>query len=285
MANRGTDQDLVTTAGEFLRIYGRRPWFLYLHLMDVHEYTYTAESAQFGSQYGDVYDNAVLHVNQVLDELFGKLYYGGYLDHTLLILASDHGEAFGERGSEGHARNVYPETTEIPLVLGLPFRLAKPAVVRQRTANVDLWPTVLDLLGLPPLENTDGRSRVPEILAAARGESGPEDDTIAIAHLDQTWGQRVQTRAPNVAVVDRGFRYLMFGSPNGGAREELYDAERDARELEDQVKSEPDVAARMREQAKQYLALKPSWKESKQLELDELQLNQLRALGYAVPGR
>jgi arylsulfatase A-like enzyme len=164
--------------------------------------------------------------------------------------------------------------------LGLPFRLAKPAVVRQRTANVDLWPTVLDLLGLPPLENTDGRSRVPEILAAARGESGPEDDTIAIAHLDQTWGQRVETRSPNVAVSERGFRYLLFGAPDGGAREELYDAERDARELEDQVESEPDVAVRMREQAKQYLALEPSWKE-----LDELQLNQLRALGYAVPGR
>jgi hypothetical protein len=125
------------------------------------------------------------------------------------------------------------------------------------------------------------RSRTP----TARGESGPEDDTIAIAHLDQTWGQRVETRSPNVAVSERGFRYLLFGAPDGGAREELYDAERDARELEDQVESEPDVAVRMREQAKQYLALEPSWKEPEQLELDELQLNQLRALGYAVPGR
>ncbi len=283
---RGTDLDVVETAGEFLRIYGRERWFLYLHLMDLHEYTYTPNSAQFGSLYSDVYDNAVLHTNQVLDALFGKLYYGGYLDRTLLIVASDHGEAFGERGSEGHARNVYPETTEVPLILGLPFRLANSAVVRQRTANVDLWPTVLDLLGLPPLENTDGRSRVPEILAAARGEPGPEDDTIAIAHLDQTWGQRVQTLSPNVAVSEGGFRYLLFGAADGGAREELYDAGHDARELEDRTEDEPEVAARLREQAKQYLALEPPWKgPAPQLELDELQLNQLRALGYAVPGR
>jgi arylsulfatase A-like enzyme len=283
---RGTDLDVVDTAGEFLRVYGRERWFLYLHLMDVHEYTYTPESAQFGSTYGDVYDNAVLHVNQVLGALLSNLYSGGFLDHTLLIVASDHGEAFGERGSEGHARNVYPETTEVPLVLGLPFRLAKPAVVRQRTANVDLWPTVLDLLGLPPLENTDGRSRVPEILAAARGEPGPEDSTTAIAHLDQTWGQRVETRSPNVAVAEKGFRYLMFGAPNGDAREELFDAARDARELEDFAEAEPEVATRMRKQAKDYLSLKPPWKEpAPQLKLDELQLNQLRALGYAVPGR
>ncbi|TMA30623.1 MAG: hypothetical protein E6J87_17665 [Deltaproteobacteria bacterium] len=233
-----------------------------------------------------MYDNAVLHVNQVLDALFGKLYYGGYLDKTLLILASDHGEAFGERNSEGHARNVYPEVTEIPLVFGFPFRLAQPAVVRQRTANVDLWPTVLDLLGLPPLENTDGRSRVPEIIAAARGEPGPEDGTTAIAHLDQTWGQRVQTRSPNVQVTQGKLRYLLFGAPDGGAREELFDSERDARELEDRAEAEPEVAARMREQAKQYLALEPPWSEPvPQLQLDELQLNQLRALGYAVPGR
>jgi arylsulfatase A-like enzyme len=286
LIQRGTDMDVMDTAGEFLRIHGKKRWFLYLHLMDVHEYTYGLESAQFGSKYADVYDNAVLHVNQVLSTLFGLLYHGGYLDRTLLIVGSDHGEAFGERGSEGHARNVYPEVTDIPLVIGFPFRLAKPAVVEQRTANVDLWPTVLDLLGLPPLENVDGRSRVPEILAAVRGEPGPEDGTIAIAHLDQTWGQRVETRSPNVAVTERGFRYLMFGAPDGMAREELYDSGRDASELEQVAEAEPEVAARMREQAKQYLAQKPPWKKpAPQLELDETQLDQLRALGYAVPGR
>jgi arylsulfatase A-like enzyme len=282
----GTDLDVVETASEFLRIYGKQRWFLYLHLMDLHEYTYSLESARFGSVYSDVYDNSVLHVNQILETLFTQLYYGGYLDHTLLILGSDHGEAFGERGTEGHARNVYPETTEIPLVLGLPFRLAGPAVVKQRTANVDLWPTVLDLLGLPPLENVDGRSRVPEIVAAARGESGPEDSTIAIAHLDRTWGQRVDTQAPNVSLSQGGFRYLLFGAPDGAAREELYDAASDPKETEDRAEQEPDVSKRMREQAQQYLASKPPWKEpAPELELDELQLNQLRALGYAIPGR
>jgi len=109
----GNDMDVVESAREFLRVYGRERWFLYLHLMDVHEYIYTPESAQFGTAYADVYDNAVLHVNQVIEEMFAQLYYGGFLDKTLIIVAADHGEAFGERGSEGHARNVYPEVTEV----------------------------------------------------------------------------------------------------------------------------------------------------------------------------
>ncbi|MGH7335930.1 MAG: sulfatase, partial [Myxococcota bacterium] len=188
----GSDLDLVAGAREFLRVHGRERWLLYLHLMDVHEYVYDETTAVFGSGNADVYDNAILRTNQVLNVLFTVLYETGHLINTLVVIGSDHGEAFGERGIEGHARNVYPETTEVPLIIGLPFRLASPVVVRQRTENVDLWPTVLDLLGLPPLEAADGRSRVPEILAAARGEPASADESVAIAHLDQTWGHRVE---------------------------------------------------------------------------------------------
>jgi arylsulfatase A-like enzyme len=286
LVQTGTDMDAVEAAQEFLRINGRERWFLYLHLMDVHEYTYDEASAQFGSAYVDVYDNAVLHVNQVLDAMLRVLYKDGYLANTLFIVAADHGELFGEHQSEGHARNVYPEVTEVPLVFGFPFRLEKPAVVTQRTANVDIWPTVFDLLGLPPLEGVDGKSRVPEILAAARGEPGPPDDALVMAHLDQTWGQRVKTTSPNVAVSQSGLHYVQFRNPKGNLREELYDPRSDPSFHENRLDAEPEAAVKFREKVDAYLASGPPWKEStRPLEMDEMQLNQLRALGYAVPGR
>ena len=49
----------------------------------------------------------------------------------LLIVLSDHGEAFGEHGREGHARDVYGEVTTTPFILSLPFRL-EPGVVAKR---------------------------------------------------------------------------------------------------------------------------------------------------------
>src|SRR5206468_169029 len=222
---------------------------------------------------------------QVLDAMMRVLYRDGYLANTLFIVASDHGEAFGERNSEGHARNVFPEVTEVPLVFGFPFRLAKPAVVTQRTANVDLWPTVFDLLGIPPVEGTDGKSRVPEILAAVRGEPGPPDEATAIAHLDQTWGQRVKTRSPNVSVSEGGLHYVVFRNAKGEAvHEEIYDRKHDP--LENRLEAEPEAAAKFRTQVDSYLASGPPWKsDAYHLEMDEMQLNQLRALGYAVPGR
>jgi arylsulfatase A-like enzyme len=286
----GSDYDLVDAAVEFLRIHGKKRWFLYLHLMDIHEYTYDEETAVFGTNYSDVYDNSILRTNKALNTLVAHLNWRGDLDRTVIVITSDHGEAFGERGFEGHARNVYREETEVPWIIALPFRLENPVVVESRTANVDMWPTLLDLLGLPPLEPTDGRSRVPEILQAAGAPPRPGDEVVdanaapAFAHLDQNWGQREAKPLPTVAVSDERWRYVMQTGPKGGLREQLFDFGSDRLEGQNLAGANPEDAARMRQMAKEYLDQQPAWdQKTPDLELDEMQLNQLRALGYAVP--
>jgi arylsulfatase A-like enzyme len=281
----GTDQDAVNAAIEFLRVYGRERWFLYMHLMDLHEYTYDEESKRFGASYSDIYDNSILHTNLVLDGLFGELAKTGLLERTLVVLVSDHGEAFGERGAEGHARNVHREVTEIPWLLAFPFRLDPGVVVTSRSSNVDVWPTLLELLGLPSLPLSDGRSRVPEILAAARGQAAPPQGGPSYAFLDQRWGQREAKPAPTVSVVDGPFRFIQTLDGKGRLHEQLYDATNDPREEKDHLAEQAQRAEAMRALADAYLATPPApWAQQTQtLELDELQLNQLRALGYAIP--
>jgi arylsulfatase A-like enzyme len=281
----GTDDDVVDAAIEFLRVNGRGRWFLYLHLMDVHEYTYDEDSARFGTSYSDIYDNSILHLDRVLDRLIAHLARSGLLTRTLVVLAADHGEAFGERGFEGHAREVYRETTEVPWILAFPFRLEKGIVIDARTRNVDLWPTLFELLGLPPLANADGRSRVPEILAAARGEPAPAGSEVAIAHIERRWGQPVDQKTPTVAISEDGLRYVAIHGPHSRRiQEQLFDARSDPRELRDVLAERPEDTARLRALATEYLKSPPVWDAAPPtLELDEIQLNQLRALGYAVP--
>ena len=48
----------------------------------------------------------------------------------------------------------------MPLFMTLPFRLAEPIVVSSWVRNVDIWPTVLDLLGMPAPEDAAGVSLV-----------------------------------------------------------------------------------------------------------------------------
>ena len=280
----------VQSAEDFVRVHQNERWFLYMHLMDVHEYTYDEDSAKFGTSYSDIYDNSILRTNIVLDRLYRFLADSGQLDNTLIVMTSDHGEAFGERGFEGHARKVYRETTDVPWIVSFPFKLEEGLVVEARTRNVDTWPTVLDLLGYPidSFEDLDGFSRMPEILAAAQGlPTGGENEAdpgLTIAHLDQTWGQSEREPRPTVAVLEGPLRYVQSSEPDGEMIEQLFDRSTDEAELVDLFAKRPEEAARLRDEAEGYLASEPPWgADTRKLELNEIQLNQLRALGYQLP--
>ena len=283
----GTDNDLVDAAEEFLRVHGRERFFLYVHLMDVHQYMYDTNSAVFGSTYSDIYDNSVLHTDRIIGRLLSTFAKQGLLQKTLVVMAADHGEAFGERGIEGHAREVFREETEIPLVLGFPFRLEKGVVVGTRTRNIDLWPTVLDLLGLEKLPDADGHSLVSTIVASAQGKAVP-DDVTGFAHLERGWGRPEYPSRPAVAVAKGSFRFVLQLAP-GASRdarvESLFDASTDPAERKNVIADHPEVADELRKLADGYLEQKPpEWARATiNVDLDEEEAKQLRALGYAVP--
>ncbi|MEE2672601.1 MAG: sulfatase [Myxococcota bacterium] len=277
-----TDEDAVAAAIEFLRVQGDERWFIYLHHMDVHEYLYDQDTAVFGSSYLDVYDQSILREDKVINQLMVFLSEKGFLENTLIVIASDHGEAFGEHLGEGHARRVYREETHVPLILSFPFRLEPGVVVEHPTRNIDIWPTLFDLLGLPGLGEVDGESRLPDILAAARGEVSPPSSAVGFAHLDQAWGRRGAKPMPTVSVVADGFRYVMAKLPEG-SREELFHSDADPLELEDVAAENPETLERLRGLMETYLAAQPDWEAGPDLEIDEVQLNQLRALGYKLP--
>jgi arylsulfatase A-like enzyme len=276
----GTDQDIVNSAIEFLRSHGQERWFLYLHLMDVHQYVYDEESALFGTTYSDIYDNSIRWVDRVLASLIREVDARGLRDKTVIVVAADHGEAFGEHGREGHARDVYGEVTTTPFVLSLPFRLEPGVVVEAPTENVDVWPTLLELFRLPALEDTDGRSRLAEILAAAAGGPEPASNGPRFAHIDQTWGQRTRAPSPMVAVSEGPYR-LVHRAPAGTG--ELYDRSVDPREQRDLGEEQPEVLERLVGLAEAYLERPAApWQTAPDVELDESELEQLRALGYAI---
>src|SRR5262245_20922118 len=276
----GTDQDLVSSAIELLRTHGQERWFLYLHLMDVHQYVYDEDTALFGTTYSDLYGNSIPWVDRVLSRLIREIDARGLREKTLIVVAADHGEAFGEHGREGHARDVYGEVTTTPFLLSLPFRLEPGIVVEAPTQNVDVWPTLLELLGLPPLDGVDGRSRVPEILAAARGEPAGPSDGLRFAHIDQTWGRTREAPHPMVAVSEGQYRLVHRAA---AGRSELYDHAADPREQVDVGAQQPEVLARLTAEAQEYLERPPApWKRAPSVELEESELEQLRALGYSV---
>ena len=242
--------------------------------------TLRAVAALFGTTYSDIYDNSIRWVDRVLGSLIRQLDRRDLRQKTLIVVASDHGEAFGEHGREGHARDVYGEVTTTPFVISFPFRLEPGIVVEAPTENVDLWPTLLDLLGLPALEDADGRSRLPEILAAARGETVPSRDGHRFAHIDQTWGFPEKPPRPMVAVSEGPYRLVHRATAENG---ELYDRGSDPHEQRDIGEEQPEVRERLMALVEEYLERPPApWQAAPEVELGPAELEQLRALGYAL---
>ena len=278
----GNDEDVATSAFEFIDNYGRGRFFLYLHLMDLHQYVYDDKAEHFGTSYSDVYDQSLNWDDRLIGALLGKLDEVGALERTLIVIASDHGEAFLEHGFEGHARNLYGEVTHVPLVMALPFRLPRGIRVGAPVSNVDIWPTVLDLVGLPPLPGADGRSLVPAILAAARGEPDGGAARPIFAHLDRHWALRKDDSDPLISVTEGSLRLVLPVNKPGSV--ELYDLTSDPGETRNLAGERAADRDRLAEAAQSHVegATIPWGKAPGEVDLDELRLNQLRALGYVV---
>lgn len=281
----GSDIDATDGVIEFLRTYKRDRFFLYVHFMDAHQYLSDEQSAIFGTSYSDLYDNSIHWTDRQIAAILRALDEQGLRERTLIVIASDHGEAFQEHGNEGHAKDLHREVVYTPWILSFPFALDRGVVVDARTENVDVWPTILDLLGEPPLEGTDGVSRLPEILVAAGLES-PEPVSPprpSYAELDRTWGRNESEPEPLIAVTVDGQRFMRGFGKRSGAK--LYDTNADPGEQKDLLRQGPpfDIQA-LDALVDAYRALpEPDWrKDVGRVELDDMQKGQLRAIGYSI---
>ena len=108
------------------------------------------------------YAGEVAYADRYVGELLDELERRGLYDDALIVFTSDHGEAFGEHDNRHHGWTLFDEEIHVPLIVKLPtgdprraeLERASQGIVR----HVDLVPTLLELLGLPPLDGQQGRS-------------------------------------------------------------------------------------------------------------------------------
>jgi hypothetical protein len=104
------------------------------------------------------YDERIALLDGEMERLVAELDRRGLSDHTLLIIASDHGEEFGERGVMFHGRSLYLPSLQVPLLLRFPGRIPGGVRVGEPVGLADLPATVLDVLGLSAVYAFPGES-------------------------------------------------------------------------------------------------------------------------------
>ena len=173
-----------------------RPYFLFVHLFDVHSgpfqarrHTIYPSPEPFQDQFMEdaeailpdmdevalwesenlldapqiealtaLYDGGIRHVDTRLSEWFGELERRGLLANTLVIITADHGESLQQRGRISGHGGFWQEGLHVPLIVRPPDGSRAGQRVEAPVHLGDIVPTVLATLGLAPDANLPGRS-------------------------------------------------------------------------------------------------------------------------------
>ena len=140
---------VVASAIRWLAAHHDQPIFLFLHLFDMHQPFKT----------GADYDTQLVYVDRCLGNFKQALVRGGWWDRSVVVLLSDHGESLGEHGEASHGYFIYQSTMAVPLLIHWPEGPPPaPARVTEPVGLIDVAPTLIDYLHLPPPASFVGHS-------------------------------------------------------------------------------------------------------------------------------
>ncbi len=217
-------RDTVDQALGWLAEDRRKPFFAWIHLYEPHT-PYAAppeQAALFPRSLFGAYDAEIAEADAQLGRLLDALAGDGRLGSTLVAVLADHGEMLGEHGEATHGFFVYDAAVQIPMVLagpGVPER-----VVKDQVRIVDVMPTALELLRIPPPAAVQGVSLMP----VASGER------LGLKAVAESWYPRFHYGwSELVTIQDERFKLIRAPRP------ELYDVQRDPGERSDLAAAEP----------------------------------------------
>lgn len=153
------DADLTTDAAlQFLAHRDRnKPFFVWVHYYDPHA-PYVPLDPSAMSSVGTAYSAEIKDMDAQIGRLLGSPDVDP--DRSLVIVTADHGEGMGDNGERGHGVFLYESTTHVPLLIRLPGHKMAGQTISALAALIDIRPTVLDLLGMDPIDPTDGISLI-----------------------------------------------------------------------------------------------------------------------------
>ncbi len=193
----------------------------------------------------NLYDASIRIIDITLQTLINQLDELGLKDNTILIITSDHGEEFFEHSRILHER-LYVETLSVPLIM-IDFRNSVSGnLIETPVQLIDLTPTILDYLNLPPLPGAQGVS----LTAGLYGERLDKRIMHALAHAPYnshmtskgSW-KYIFNPITNPRTIDASW----MGLPRPNVpREELFNIEKDPGEMINLADVHPENLENMR---------------------------------------
>jgi arylsulfatase A-like enzyme len=162
----------------------------------------------------------LLGVDDSLGRILDALERKGVLNDTMVVFTSDHGYFYGEHGLNEERRLAYEETIRIPLVIRYPPLAMAGSTPPEIALSLDIAPTLLEVAGLQPGAEVQGRSLVPVLKKEAREWR----TSFLIEYFTDTVFPRIRNMG-YVAVRTSRHKYINYRELQ--AMDELYDLDKD----------------------------------------------------------
>jgi choline-sulfatase len=218
-----------------------KPFFVFLHFYDLHT-PYDPPAAYRNRYPASGYDAEITYVDNTIGTFEDFLRQRGLFQKCLIVFTADHGEGLNEHGESAHGYFVYQSTIHVPLIFHWPRNTGSfPQRVDAPVSLINVAPTILQSLGLPPPGEFQGHSVLSEI------EDRSFDQSEAL-YSESLYGYFHFGTAPLRSLRVGAYKFISAPKP------ELYNLRRDPNETHNIYGERRAVAASLSEQLREIIA-------------------------------
>lgn len=284
-----SDRDNIRLANAriipWLEAYKSNNFFMYLHYMDPHDpYSpsppydkmYPYVKGDSNSENISLYDGEIRFADEYIGRLFEKLKSLGVYDKSLIVITSDHGEAFGEHNDKRHGHTVYNELLKVPLIIKYPGSAGANVRIEKQVRIIDIMPTILEVAHIPCDINLEGSSLL-TLLHGKRQMNFCEYIYVELDYNDNVMQGLIKNNEWKYIFTKKS----ILRNVEKMGQEELYNLIEDPGELNNLREQKRMILNVMRNKIDFYkrhcekMAIRPS-----QAELDHETIQNLKSLGY-----
>lgn len=214
------------------------------------------------------YDGKISYLDFHLGKLLQKLKDLKIYDQTMIVIAGDHGESFGEHNLMFHNVALYGNLLKVPLIIKYPRPMKKKGIAEHTVSLVDIMPEIITTLGLPIPDHIQGIPLGEKKLRGVVAENYRQKAFVKMAPRRFDRDLR--------AIIKDDFKYIW--SSNG--KNELYNLQKDPHELHNLVNELPQKGKEMEGFLNRWFPSDEDMPVEEKLKMDKRVLENLKALGY-----
>lgn len=229
--------EVIDKAIKWLDKHAEEPFFTWIHLYDPHVPYSPPEP--YLSEYGKrgmvgLYDGEIAFMDSQIGRFINWLKSKGVYRNTIFVFVGDHGEGLGEHGEQTHGYFIYNYAIHVPLIVVIPLEKFQGKRIKAQVRTIDIFPTLLEMIGLEVPPATHGKSLLPLIFNPGKGKDRPAYSEAMAPQLQYNWAALYGLRIPPYQYID-------------APKPEFYNIIKDPKELNNIIKPNWILAKRYRE--------------------------------------